>query len=373
MKKTLLLTFTFAFCLAGFIKAQSLAFSTAENGELENGATIYVEMSPNAGEATQDFDIINKTSESIEVKVKKIEGELVENSMNTFCMAGSCFPPNVYETPNAVTIAGNGSYDGDFHVQYQPLSTIGTSFVTFVIFDSNNPTDSTYVYIHYISKNLTLSREDGEELHDGQEIIVHLTPDAGEIEEKIFVTNTSENIMLVQSKKVEVEVVPETINTFCWGQCFGPDVYESRDAVTVEGNYTNENDFSSHYNPNGQPGTSIITYTFYDDFNEQDSVSVTFKYTTETDGIEDINYVEHINAYPVPANDHLYIDFKIKNCKNISVRLTNILGEEIQHFQTNNNNNKILLNTSNINNGLYFYTIYSNNQPLITKKIIVKH
>ncbi|MEA3503979.1 MAG: T9SS type A sorting domain-containing protein [Bacteroidota bacterium] len=371
MKKTLLLTFTFIFYLTGIINAQSLVLSTEETGELENGQIVKVETTPNAGTIDQHFHVINNNDEALDIKVKKIENSLIENSVNYFCW-GSCFAPFIYESPTPVTIEGNTTNENDFSSDYSPSGGVGTSSITYVFFDTNNPEDSTYIVVNYISKNLTLSTEDEGELTDGQEITVHTTADDALAIKHVFVTNTSDETINVKVKKIEDEILENSTNTFCWDACYGTTVFESRDPIAIAANTTNETNFSADYSANNN-GTSYITYVFFNNDNIQDSVSVVIKFTTETDGIDEHYFVKHLNAYPVPANDYLYIDYDIDNCKNISLKITNILGAEIKNQQITQTSGKIKLNTSELKNGLYFYTIYNNNQPLSTKKIIIKH
>jgi len=71
-----------------------------------------------------------------------------------------------------------------------------------------------------------------------------------------------------------------------------------------------------------------------------------------------------ILVYPIPSNDKLYISFE-DNSTNHHYQLTNILGQTIVTFNTNE------LNTEIIPNGIYFLQIDGIKD--LTKKIIIKH
>jgi len=131
------------FCLLAFatgITAQSLTLSNA-NGAVPHNSYVTIAGAPTTEMLTSAAAVTNNSNSAIEVKVKKIENYLVDNSMNTFCW-GLCFPPFVYESPDPLTIGPGETNDEDFWGEYFPTQTTGTSSITYVFFDSNNPVDS---------------------------------------------------------------------------------------------------------------------------------------------------------------------------------------------------------------------------------------
>ncbi len=92
------------------------------------------------------------------------------------------------------------------------------------------------------------------------------------------VSDETKNILL---KKVIIDTVPESSNTFCWGGlCVSSDTYISPTTVALEPDeeYT---EFEGDYEGHGTYGISTIRYVFFDDQNADDSVSVIVNYSTK--------------------------------------------------------------------------------------------
>lgn len=144
MKKILvlilgILSFTYAF-------TQSLQIIYNSN-PLTNNATINV-----TGTPTEQFafhlDVKNISNVVKEVKFKKIEKFLVQDSENSFCFAGQCFDPTVYVSPTFVTIQPN-AIDTTCIPEYNANGRSGTSQIVYVFFDKNNVSDSVSVTVNY--------------------------------------------------------------------------------------------------------------------------------------------------------------------------------------------------------------------------------
>ena len=95
------------------------------------------------------LDVENISSNSLEVKVKRIETNVLSGSMNYFCWV-QCYAPSTSLSPQASTInAGNTS--NLFSGHYIPGTNMGSSSIVYVFFDSNNSNDSAYVIVNYHS------------------------------------------------------------------------------------------------------------------------------------------------------------------------------------------------------------------------------
>ena len=132
------------------------------------------------------------------------------------------------------------------------------------------------------SQSLTLSDSNGD-IPNNSDVNYYGGPD-DLLTSYVFVTNNSAISIDVKVKKVELDIVPGSINYFCWGMCFPPEVYVSPYPISIASGETNDSDFSGDYMPNGAIGTSKIRYVFFDDNNPSDSVCV--------------NVLYHIMGYP---------------------------------------------------------------------------
>jgi hypothetical protein len=132
------------------------------------------------------------------------------------------------------------------------------------------------------SQSLTLQTPEGVNIPNGGEITV-CGDENSEIICHLHVTNTSATTMNVSLHRNQIFMIDGTFSMFCWGICYGPDVNQSAFPIEIAAGATNEEDFSGNYHPGGNIGTSIISYTFYDDTNPNDSIMVIVNYVTGVD------------------------------------------------------------------------------------------
>lgn len=81
-----------------------------------------------------------------------------------------------------------------------------------------------------------------------------------------------------------------------------------------------------------------------------------------------------IQSVPNPADNACEIYYTLTSKSDVEIRLVNAIGKEVQKIRTSGNTgtNKYELNTENLAQGIYFYTI-SNGQNTITKRMVVNH
>lgn len=175
-----------------------------------------------------------------------------------------------------------------------------------------------------MSQTLGLSW-DGQDIPHGDTVYVY-----GEVvEDNMFyeilsyalVHNTGDRDMDVMAKRNEIEIVPGTINELCWGACFPPDVSVSPYPITIPaGGVSDPTAFNGHYKPQAQAGTSIIEYTFFDQDNPADSVSMTVFYVVTSDQDErslglnwdnaEIHHGDTIYLYGEVVEDNAFYELK---------------------------------------------------------------
>jgi hypothetical protein len=78
-----------------------------------------------------------------------------------------------------------------------------------------------------------------------------------------------------------------------------------------------------------------------------------------------------ISVYPNPAKDQVTIEFK-KGMRNVLVEVYDVMGQLVVSERSANNDNRMLLSTSNLANGVYFVRLLSNDGKAMKKLIIEK-
>lgn len=79
------------------------------------------------------------------------------------------------------------------------------------------------------------------------------------------------------------------------------------------------------------------------------------------------------DVYPNPVFDHAFIDYKIHN-ETMKAKLVihNILGSALGEYALPTFETKIKLQTEDLAAGVYFYTVYLNEEGVLTRKLIVR-
>lgn len=363
--------FLFSANLAG----QSLELSTENEGTLEDGQVLTIN-----GAASDDLlqalvDVKNTSDTEIDVTVRRVIHEEMEGTTNYFCW-GLCFSPSVDTALMNIAIGPNQT-SSDFYGDYEPHGIAGTTIISYFFYNEADHEDQVEVEVHFVaeeasSTSIALITEEDGELTNGQAITVNGTPDEETIYAYIDVRNDGELPIDIKVRRVMHEIVDGSTNNFCWSICYQNDVDTSLYTVTLEpGEVTEE--FSGDYLPNGNEGTTVISYYFYDERNTDNEVGVEVHYEVETSGILEEEFVSGLNSYPVPAHNHLTLDFTLKNNDNAYITVHNMLGSLVLRQPADQHNSATLLNTSELKNGVYFYNIHNSDRIVATRKFVISH
>lgn len=222
------------------------------------------------------------------------------------------------------------------------------------------------------SQSLTLS-------HNGTPVTNGSTLDvSGSIDSLLIVYlkvhNAGSSTLDVKVRKADISVVPGTMDTYCFaGQCYGTSTPVSLAGVQIApGMY--DTTFSGDYYPLGQSGVSIFRYTFFDVNNQNDTVSVTVRYsaTLNVPAVESV--VAHLsNVYPNPANDKVFFDFNSSSSAGIrTLVIRDMAGRMVRESELPNQQGTLEMDVREMESGIYFYSLLQNNKVLLTRKLVIK-
>ena len=356
------------------VLAQNLELSTEEEGVLEDGQVITVTGDPEANLISAHVNVTNTGNDSINVKVRKVENNIAGDAVNFFCW-GSCYLPQVDTSSRFITIHADET-NSEFSGDYQPYGTIGISSITYYFYNTENPEEEISVEIHYITQSqstIQLSTEDEGTLDNEQIITVEGTVDSSLLVSHITVTNSGNDTIDVLARRVENSLVEETVNYFCWGGlCYSNVVDTSTVALTLNPGESAD-EFEGDYEPYGHSGTTSVSYYFYEKGNPSNQAGVEVHYEVETSGIGDQDLISGLKLYPVPADQYITLEYSDMRAEQAIVRLTNLTGSTVSEKAINPNQNKMQINSSGLDNGIYFISIYLDNRAVTTRKIVVSH
>ncbi len=145
MKKILTL-FTVLCVSTLLVSGQSISLSNAD-GPIPNDGIMMVSGDMNLPMVAHVF-VTNNTSSGIDVMVKKVIIDTVPGTSNFFCWV-LCYPPNIYEPPDAMGLGPNQTNSSSFTGDYDAAGIKGISKIRYVFYIKNHPTDSACVQVFY--------------------------------------------------------------------------------------------------------------------------------------------------------------------------------------------------------------------------------
>jgi len=225
------------------------------------------------------------------------------------------------------------------------------------------------------SQGIELKDKDGNDITNGT-LAVHGSPSSSAIKAEVFLHNGMEESMLVWAKKIEIEVLPDTYNSFCWANhCYTPSVFDSETGITLAaGETSNATDFYGEYYPEGNAGSTIIKYEFFSRNESFETVSVTVTYTADVTSSVPLrlNQVMFSDPRPNPARDFALFDYQLPSGTN-SARLVvrSLTGLVVMEIPIDVMGSRLRLETSGLKNGIYLYTLEVNERVITTKKLVV--
>lgn len=222
------------------------------------------------------------------------------------------------------------------------------------------------------SQNLTLSWHDGV-VPNGSILDVSGRIDTVIVAE-VLVHNEGLSTIEVKVRKENIHLVPGAMDTYCFAsQCYGSEVPVSVHSVHIDpGMY--DSTFYGDYYPLGNEGTSIFRYTFFNVADTTDTVSVTIRYS----GTLNVPVIDKpapgvSNAYPNPASDRVSFDYFPVNSEGTRLMvIRDMAGRLVRESIIPSDGGTLEIDLSDIENGIYFYSLIQGNKLVLTRKLVVK-
>ena len=124
-------------------------------------------------------------------------------------------------------------------------------------------------------------------------------------------------------------------------------------------------------------GISSISYRVYNIKNPDDFVQIEMQYLIEELSDEGLLYtsktVDLNDVYPNPVTEVAIFDYEIKNdSKEAKIIIHNVLGSVAGEYKLNPFERQLKVSVENYNPGVYFYSLYIDNEGVATKKLVVR-
>jgi hypothetical protein len=191
------------------------------------------------------------------------------------------------------------------------------------------------------------------------------------LESHVTLHNQTDKEVEIHAKKTELIIIENTENSFCWGACYPPFIFETSETVKVAANSSDDSSFIGDYSPDGNEGTSVIRYTFFVEGNIADSVSVVVFYQVGAAGVFDWTIeANYFKVYPNPTSGRINIEFPGPVNQAVSVSVISITGQTLfqERFQFGQTSASIDL--SDKPRGYYFIELKDQFGHVAHKKIL---
>lgn len=124
-------------------------------------------------------------------------------------------------------------------------------------------------------------------------------------------------------------------------------------------------------------GASSVKYLVFNRYNSGESVEFDLNFAVEERSAKlDIFTHPQIilhDVYPNPVVDYAYVDYNLINSETeAKIIIHNILGNMIDEYNLPAAENKVKIRAESMTAGIYFYTLYLDNEGVVTRKLIVK-
>jgi hypothetical protein len=122
---------------------------------------------------------------------------------------------------------------------------------------------------------------------------------------------------------------------------------------------------------------SFVKYTIINKSNPNEIYEVDLNFqieeSPEKENIYNSQYIILHDVYPNPVSDFASVDYTLLDDQHVSkIIIHNILGNVVEEYPLPASENTIKIHTDALNAGIYFYTLYLDNEGLVTRKLIVR-
>jgi hypothetical protein len=191
----------------------------------------------------------------------------------------------------------------------------------------------------------------------------------------IKITNQSDKPIFYIIRKAQSDLSDSQKGYFCLDKnCLEPAIFEvskriepgetlrQLEFVLETGLIANQHTLKFQVFPKGN-STEMKEYQVSIQVNERTEKPVLFNSKDIT--IQDV--------YPNPVQDFAYIEYRLHN-ENAKAKLTihNILGKPMDEFELPASETRVKLQTEEYTSGIYFYTLYLDNNGVLTRKLIIR-
>jgi hypothetical protein len=118
-----------------------------------------------------------------------------------------------------------------------------------------------------------------------------------------------------------------------------------------------------------------VTYRVYNtNAGTKDTAKITIQYTCATGIHEETAASAFISdAYPNPVSTDFSVSYHMNSFAKSAITITDVLGKKVKEVKLSEKEGVVTINTTQLREGIYFYSLIVNNQVTATKKIVIRY
>jgi hypothetical protein len=289
------------------------------------------------------------------------------------------YPPGVFVSPMSNDIDSNETIGPALGV-HLASACIGQYVIRMTLYNANNVNDSASVLLNF---NIAAQAKSFQLLEHGTTIPTQASYNFNIKAHDYFTfrldcKNTSS---LTKSTKVKMMILtsPSPLDSCSQNMsfsdeaaCWAPGIFLSIDATPFLSNTS----YSEAIYVHGDLlciGQHAIRMTLFDVADPNDSASVLLNIDCTT-GIEENTKSSYTlgDAIPNPTSNYLNISYSFGSLPQIAkLELYNAIGIKVGSYNIEGNEDRIKINVSELPDGIYFYSLFVNDEKIATKKVVV--
>lgn len=221
------------------------------------------------------------------------------------------------------------------------------------------------------SQNLSLIY-DGNDVPNNSAVVFSGEPSTPVIEAHMGVKNNGSGLLRVFCKKQEISLITGSVNTFCWDNCYPPNVYVSLGSLDITPGETN-NAFIGEYQPLTYAGQSVLRYTFFVENNPDDSVCFRALFNAYPVGIEAYRGLATLSGpWPNPADARVTFRYDVQAGGSALLVIRDLLGSPVA-VERLSGTGEVVIPARDLAEGIYFCSLEVTGRVVSTAKLVVAH
>jgi hypothetical protein len=191
----------------------------------------------------------------------------------------------------------------------------------------------------------------------------------------LLLKNTTEKPIILILRKIETQIGGTQKNYFCIdNNCQDPKTEDY--ILKIEPGQTIQN-FSIGLEAGLVEGSSEAKYTIINKSNPAENRQIELNFLVEgkpeKSNIYSSRYITIHDVYPNPVTDHANIDYQLhREDVKTKIVIHNLLGNALTEYDLPYTETRVKIMADQLSAGIYFYTLYVENEGVLTRKLIVK-